>query len=372
MEQPGHVLIVAADPSPAWRRRWPVVEATAGLAAVSPAVLTTAPTAHVVQVAAPTDPHVLLAHLRTAAMAPGPLLVYLGGLLALDDRQGRPHMAISHSTSRTLRYSGLPWDWLRAELAVRPPDVETVVVADLVAGTPAAWAAFDVDPDFLTGPYALYGTVQAPTASRAAPAYTHALTAALRAAQHAPPHAELHAYVTATADLPPATTHWLTAPAAVPGEPPPAPEPEAEPDEQEPGAVDYSQAVAEAWADGRHTEAYAIVAALEAEALREHGPSSPQAAHWTGIRADLAYRAGRYADACHLWLQRAGTLLGAGVPHTDPAVRTAVDNAHHCWHHVEPAYRTRLGSALLSVRRIVPGPPGAQQDVQQRLILTTT
>lgn len=79
----------------------------------------------------PVDPQTVLTRLRAAAATPGPLALYLVGQLQVDRRQHLPHLALARSTATTLRYTGLPWRWLAAELAVRRPGT-TTVVADLV------------------------------------------------------------------------------------------------------------------------------------------------------------------------------------------------------------------------------------------------
>ncbi|MFE1027706.1 hypothetical protein ACFW5I_24575 [Streptomyces sp. NPDC058818] len=89
-----------------------------------------------VQLAAPDEVAQVVAALRTATTAPGPVLLYLAGLVLLDGRQQLPHLALGRTA---VRWDGLPWHWIAAELRARPTGAGPVtVVADLVAGGEAA------------------------------------------------------------------------------------------------------------------------------------------------------------------------------------------------------------------------------------------
>ncbi|KOG87501.1 hypothetical protein ADK38_25080, partial [Streptomyces varsoviensis] len=74
----------------------------------------------------------------------GPLLLYLAGHLQLDRKQQLPHLALARTTASTVRYTGLPWHWLAAELRERPPG-STTVLADLVAEE-AVWQRLPPNP----------------------------------------------------------------------------------------------------------------------------------------------------------------------------------------------------------------------------------
>ncbi|MFF8278417.1 hypothetical protein ACF05T_20270 [Streptomyces lateritius] len=194
------VLLAAA---PAGRGR--AVDATSvlpALAAVPPGALTGTPVATVVELADPLDPQTVLTRLRAAAATPGPLAVYLAGQLQLDRRQRLPHLALARSTPTTLRYTGLPWHWLAAELAVRRPGT-TTVVADLVADA-EAWEWLASAPGLVSlgpGPL-LYGRV-APAARRGGPAtpeYLRAFASIWRTGAR-PPTALLHAEAAAQAGV---------------------------------------------------------------------------------------------------------------------------------------------------------------------------
>ncbi|MFI7244941.1 hypothetical protein [Streptomyces qinglanensis] len=103
------------------------------------------PTRHgavnVVELAGPVDPQMVLARVRLVAGASGRLLVVVVGELRKDPRKGGLHIGLGApgQHSAAVRYSGLPWEWLTAELAVRPPGSTTVLLD--VATEPGAWEA---------------------------------------------------------------------------------------------------------------------------------------------------------------------------------------------------------------------------------------
>ena len=134
---PGTVLLLAA--SPLGRGR--LVDAAGVLpvlAAVAPAVLSGTDTANVVELADPLEPQAVLTRLRAAAAAPGPLTVYIAGQLQLDRRQRLPHLALARTTAATVRYTALPWHWIREELRLRSA-ADTALVVDLHADA-EAWS----------------------------------------------------------------------------------------------------------------------------------------------------------------------------------------------------------------------------------------
>ncbi|MFF9582810.1 hypothetical protein [Streptomyces achromogenes] len=186
---PGTVLLLAA--SPVGRGR--LVDAAGVLpvlAAVAPAVLSGADTANVVELADPLEPQAVLTRLRAAAAAPGPLTVYLTGQLHLDRRQHRPHLALARTTAATVRYTALPWHWIREELRLRSA-ADTALVVDLHADA-EAWKHI-TEHGLDCGPYtAVYGRV-APPARRglAEPAYMKTVATLLRSG-HRPPLGTLH------------------------------------------------------------------------------------------------------------------------------------------------------------------------------------
>ncbi|QKW28510.1 hypothetical protein HUT11_22180 [Streptomyces seoulensis] len=187
---PGTVLLLAASPVGKGR----LVDAASVLpvlAAVEPAVLSGAPTASVVELADPLEPQAVLTRLRAAAASPGPLTVYVAGQLQLDRKQRLPHLALARTTAATVRYTALPWHWLREELRLRAEGT-TTVVADLRADA-ESWRQVCERPLDAGAHVALYGRVAPPPVRRrvAAPAYMKAVATILRSG-HRPPPDQLH------------------------------------------------------------------------------------------------------------------------------------------------------------------------------------
>ncbi|MFF0794158.1 hypothetical protein [Streptomyces spiralis] len=375
-EQPGYALLIAAEPPV--RHPLAVAAMLPHLAAIPPARLVGTPYASAVQLANPDDPNTVLTAIRTAAAVEGPLLVYVAGHLVLDHRQHRLHLALARTTARTVRYTAFPWHWLVSELQHRAPGTTTVVV-DLAADTDV-WQARVQREQTLDGPYTLYGTVQLQDRRhRPSPSYTHALAYILRTAPARPTPDDLHRQAARAAVLEEAATLWLgpapanpTPPAAGPlavDIPAPIPGP-AQPATPSPAAAetDPHRAISQASQAGRHAEAAAIAAAWEQAALRQHGPTSPEVAHWIEARAVIALEEGAPDRACELWLRGSVIRLTAGQPETHPDVVAAVDRAHYAWHHVtDPGKARELGTELSTLRTQVPGKSGAREDVQRRL-----
>ncbi|TKA04758.1 hypothetical protein [Actinacidiphila oryziradicis] len=166
------------------------------------------------------------------------------------------------------------------------------------------------------------------------PATPDAPAAALRSPVHVAAHSGLGGQV---------SRHAATALTAVPAQ-------VAEP------LPDPHRAIWQAAQAGRHTEAAAMVAAMEEHALRTAGPDSPETRHWLEIRADLARRADDYVRATELCIAVAHALLRHHGPDT-PEAGTAVDNAHHCWERVtDPVEFRRIAPDLIALRQAVPGP----------------
>ncbi len=176
---PGTVLLLAASPM----GKGCLVDAASVLpvlAAVPPPVLAGTDTANVVELADPLDPQAVLTRLRAAAVAPGPLTLFVTGQLQLDRRQRLPHLALARTTPPTVRYTGFPWHWFREELRLRAPGATTLVL-DLRAD-PETWDwlrgnALDCGPAV-----AVYGRIAPPPGRRvvAAPSYMRAVATILR------------------------------------------------------------------------------------------------------------------------------------------------------------------------------------------------
>ncbi|MGW0281770.1 hypothetical protein ACWDXT_01440 [Streptomyces sp. NPDC003236] len=379
---PGTVLLLAA--SPLGRGR--LVDAAGVLpvlAAVAPAVLSGTDTANVVELADPLEPQAVLTRLRAAAAAPGPLTVYLTGQLHLDRRQRRPHLALARTTPATVRYTALPWAWIREELRLRSA-ADTALVVDLHADA-ETWRYLAGQPLDSGRTTAVYGRVAPPARGRgpAEPVYMKAVATLLRSG-HRPPLGELHQHALARAAEQGAGGDLVFSgpggfaqrPAPQPVVPRPAPQPMV-PRPYTPDAVvtapaapgDPHAALSEAVRAGRHAEADALAARQEEAAVRAFGPASGEALHWAEVRADLAMFAGDPARSCRAWLAVAGVRLAAGQAPDTPAVEAAVDRAHHQWGSIKDTARAReLGPALAELRLRVPGRRrGALENVQRHL-----
>ncbi|MGW6220843.1 hypothetical protein ACWF8U_13315 [Streptomyces olivaceus] len=347
---PGTVLLLAAAPV----GRGCLVDAASVLpvlAAVPPAVLSGADTANVVELADPLEPQAVLTRLRAAAAAPGPLTVYVTGQLQLDRRQRLPHLALARTTPSTVRYTALPWHWIREELRLRPSGATTLLL-DLHADH-EAWQWLREHPLDCGRNNAVYGRVAPPPARRtvAVPSYMRGVATILRSGYRPPPH-ELHQQALARMAAEGAAVDAdlvLTAPGPVAGDP--------------------HAVIAAAVRSGRHRDADALAARHERAAAQAHGPASEDALHRAEVRADLSMFAGDPVRSCRAWLTVAENRLRAGQPPQAPAVEAAVDRAHHQWGLIRDAGRAReLGAALAALRGLVPGRrEGALDHVQREL-----
>ncbi|ANP48311.1 hypothetical protein J2Z21_003701 [Streptomyces griseochromogenes] len=420
---PGTVLLLAASPL----GRGCLVDAAGVLpvlAAVAPAVLSGTDTANVVELADPLEPQAVLTRLRAAAAAPGPLTVYVVGQLQLDRRQHLPHLALARTTPATVRYTALPWHWIREELRLRSAS-DTALVVDLHADA-ETWRHLAERPLDCGRTAAVYGRVAPGAGGRrgvAEPSYMKAVATLLRSG-HRPPLAQLHEQALARiAESSAGRDLVLAGPGGyAPGPPyrPERPRPQVPdglghaaavrpqvpdgigyaaavrpqmpdgigyagvsaqvPDglghvavrpqvPDGPGAVDPHADISAAVQAGRHADAEVLAARHEQAAMRAHGAASGEALHWAEVRADLAMFAGDSVRSCRAWLGVAGVRLTAGQAVDAPAVEAAVDRAHHQWTCIKDAARAReLGPALAELRLRVPGRrQGALEDVQRQL-----
>ncbi|MGW1798461.1 hypothetical protein ACWCQN_21365 [Streptomyces sp. NPDC001984] len=344
---PGTVLLLAA--SPVGRGR--LVDAASVLpvlAAVEPAVLSGTDTANVVELADPLEPQAVLTRLRAAAAAPGPLTVFVTGQLQLDRRQRLPHLALARTTAATVRYTALPWHWIREELRLRPAG-STSLVVDLHADA-ETWEHLRAHPLDSGRGNAVHGRIAPPPARRtiAVPSYMRTVATLLRSG-HRPPLEQLHRQALDRIPDEAAINVLLAA--------------------QSPEAGDPHAAITAAVQAGRHGDADALAARWEQAALQAHGPGSKDALHWAEVRADLAMFAGDPVRSCRTWLAVAGARLAAGQTANAPEVEAAVDRAHHQWGCITDTARAReLGPALAELRLRVPGrKEGALENVQRQL-----
>ncbi|MFI6657085.1 hypothetical protein ACIBL8_16405 [Streptomyces sp. NPDC050523] len=389
---PGTVLLLAASPA----GKGCLVDAASVLpvlAAVAPAVLSGTDTANVVELADPLEPQAVLTRLRAAAAAPGPLTVFVTGQLQLDRRQRLPHLALARTTPSTVRYTGLPWHWVREELRLRAAG-STTLVLDLHADA-ETWEWLRSRPLDCGRNVAVYGRVAPPPPSRralAVPAYMKAVATILRSGWR-PPVPQLHEQALARVGVGGYADLVLASGGGVAGVPggyapgppyrPEGPRPQSPPEGAPPdglteadgredrgaGDGDPHSAISAAVQSGRHPDADALAARHEQAALEAHGAGSQEALHWAEVRADLAMFAGDPVRSCRTWLGVAAARLAAGQAADAPAVEAAVDRAHHQWGQVRDAVAAReLGASLADLRSRVPGRrEGALDHVRRQL-----
>ncbi|MBY8342987.1 hypothetical protein LXH13_20125 [Streptomyces spinosirectus] len=379
---PGTVLLLAAAPA----GKGCLVDAASVLpvlAAVPPGVLSGTDTANVVELADPLEPQAVLTRLRAAAAAPGPLTVFVTGQLQLDRRQRLPHLALARTTPTTVRYTGLPWHWIREELRLRAPGTATLIL-DLHAD-PEMWEWLRSNPLDAGRTVAVYGRIAPPPSRRTVgvPAYMKAVATILRAGWR-PEVPQLHEQALARVGVGGYGDLVLASGGVVAGVPGGfAPRPPYRPEGPRPqtpdglkgadrgleGEGDPHSAISAAVQSGRHPEADALAARHEQVAVRAHGPGSEEALHWAEVRADLAMFAGDPARSCRTWLGVAAARLAAGQAPDGPAVESAVDRAHHQWGQVQDAVVAReLGASLAELRSRVPGRrQGALDHVRRQL-----
>ncbi|WP_190109544.1 hypothetical protein [Streptomyces cinnamoneus] len=388
MDHPTHGCVLLLDGTPDGRRGALPNPTAHAIAGASPRGFLAAASADVVQLPAMAGPQSVLAYLQDAVRVPGPLLVWVTGHLMVPARRSTElHLALRESTAATVRYTGLPWEWLLR--ALREHAGPTLLLVDAVADD-HAWphvsaAARD---GRLAGGLPLCGVVT-PTPDRPAQEagpYTRSFLTALSVGHPAAgptlDPALLHQPALAQAGLPegfldlrhgtagpvlanraaPAPAAAPPAPAAAPAAPAPVPVavPAPAPEEEDP--LPRILAAAQA---GRHNEAAAMAAAWEQQALRRYGPHSPQAGLWIEVRADLARLAGDHPRAAELWMSAASEHLARGGP-DDTEALAALKRAHYCWQHSGDR-ASRLAPALLALWDQVPDSVGAAADVRARL-----
>ncbi|MFE5625897.1 hypothetical protein ACFQ8S_28035 [Streptomyces virginiae] len=389
----GHVLLLAAD---AAVRRGRVLVApgvnVAALAMVPADVLLgcDAP-ADTVCLEGVRDPNTVLARLRAAVAATGPLFVYVSGRLTADRRGRRLFVALAGTTAGSVRYTSLPWEWLLGELRSRTGGVTTVVV-DLVADK-EAWPLVGESGALpglaeLAG-VAVFGVVcgpDVPVGDGGVSAYTRQWIDQLRRAPVRPSDVEVHVLAAGSAGLAPGTLVVPSArelemrrvpeptpaplhprrepgPVAVPAPAAPAPAVGVAAVEEDPRARLHALAV-----EGRHGEADVLARAWERDVVERWGRASAEAVRCAEIRADLARMAGDFASATRLWVHAGRARLewqGADAAE----VRDAAAGALYCWTQVKDrAGALEAGPELVGLLRTLPLPdPGHLRLAERRL-----
>ncbi|MEU2455091.1 hypothetical protein ABZ605_34030 [Streptomyces sp. NPDC012765] len=403
--QRGHVLLIAGDV--AVRRRAVQLAPSANLAALAmvPAsvLLGSEVPTDTVCLDGTRDPNTVLARLRSAAAAPGPLLVYLSGRLTADRRGRRLYFALAGTTASAVRYTAVPWEWLGAELRRRPAGLTTVLL-DLAADRDA-WPLLRESGSLPVSPGAqVYGVVCPPGFAAggdgAVSGYTRQWIDQLRRSPVRPSDVQLHALAAGAAGLPPGALVLPTArelgmrtgsvlqqqqqqhdhhyqqqqqqqslrpadggPQEYPTRPDPRPVPRPDPaPDAVPGgdpavASDgdprpYIHALA---SSGRHGEAALLARAWEEYVRGVYGGSSAQAMEWAEIRADLARMAGDFVLAARLWMGACRVRL-AGPGGSGPEALAAAAGAVYCWTRLgEREAVVEVGVELVAVLRALPG-----------------
>ncbi|MFD8983097.1 hypothetical protein [Streptomyces sp. NPDC059564] len=415
-QQRGHVLLIAGDA--AVRRRAVQVAPSANLAALGvvpvPMLLNSGIPSDTTYLDGARDPNTVLMRLRTAAATPGPLLVYLSGRLTVDRRGRRLHLCLAGTTTASVRYTGLPWEWLGAELRDRPAGLTTVLL-DLAADK-TAWPLLQEYGSLPASPSAeVYGVVVPPGfagGGNGVSGYTRHWIEQLRSSPSGrPDNLRLHALAVGAAALPPGTLVLPTAreldarPAAAHGPAPqaaygaarepgrgtapghepsygaahgPAPEATYEPARRRPAGPegvagdgrDPRPHIHGLATSGRHAEAAALAQAWEQHVLQVYGPASPEATHWAEIRADLARMAGDFRLATRLWTGVGRSRLARQSPDA-PEVKGAAAGALYCWTQLKDrAAAAEAGPELIRLLRALPSlDPRHLELARQRLEL---
>lgn len=378
----GHVLLLAADA--AVRRGRVLVASGANVAALAmvPAdvLLGCEAPADTVCLEGMRDPNTVLARLRAAVAATGPLFVYVSGRLTADRRGRRLFVALAGTTAGSVRYTSLPWEWLVGELRSRTGGVTTVVV-DLVADK-EAWPLVG-ESGTLPGLAELaavqvFGVVcgpDVPAGDGGVSGYTRQWIDQLRRAPVRPSDVEVHVLAAGSAGLAPGTLVVPSArelemrrvPAPVPLHPRLEPGPvaavKAGEAEEDPRARLHALAL-----EGRHGEADALARAWERGVVERWGRASAEAVRCAEIRADLARMAGDFVSATRLWLYAGRARLewqGADTAE----VCDAAAGALYCWTQVKDrAGALEAGPELVGLLRTLPLPdPGHLTLAERRL-----
>jgi hypothetical protein len=386
-EPRGHVLLIGgADVVHRRRLRWSPIAGLAALAGVPAAVLVGDDgqlPVDTVAIQAARDANEVLTRLRASAAVGGPLLVYLAGRLVLDRKRRELHVALAGTTVDTVRYTAMPWAWLRDELRGRT--APTTLVVELLADAPA-WRLLQHQPDAVSAGLPLYGVVAAPDGDIEPMRYTRCLADVMRSGQRPARFEQLHAAAVSAAQLTPDTLVLPSGPVSsgsvssgpvlsgsvssgsvssgsvssgsVSSGPVRSeqglPAQARQPSDAVPEPADPRPFIWQAAQAGRHNEAASMAAAWEQHAWRTYGPASIQANEWLEIRADLARIAGNLVSAAELWIAAAKARLSHHTPDARQ-VTAAAQSAHWCWNQIgDPAKALEIGPHLITLLEQLP------------------
>lgn len=385
----GHLLLIESARRRTSRRQLRGNGANLGAMAAIPAAYFAPQAAcvDVVQIDDAVNPHAVLSRIKAAGRNSGPLVVYVSGLLMFD-RAGALHLGLRDSTPRSVRYDGLPWEWLVNTLRSRSRS-ETLVVTDLVTDV-QSWARLRTDASVLTNSLPVWGVINPPTKpTDGISPFTGALSAVLRRGIPRLP-----------ADVHPSDVHHVVVEQAglavgtidlVPDLPglrlrnvhPGAPRATLEPSHvtaaeslvdvrlqaSDPTAyMGELTRIRSASERGDHTVAVLLAQDLDTRLLASLGVDHPDSWAAREVHAWASVAAGRYVQACELYRDVARRRMRA-FPHTHATVVGPVDCAHASWLRItSDDDARRVGSSVVALRELVPGRSGSALKAARRFL----
>jgi len=383
----GHLLLVESARQRTSRRRSRGHGANLGAMSAIPAAYF-APGAtgvDVIQVDDAVNPHSVLTRVKAAGRTPGPLVVYISGLLMVD-RTGAPHVGLRDSSRHSVRHDGLPWASLTNALGSRSR-AETLVIVDFATDT-ESWTRLRADASVLTRRLPVWGVVSPPSGSAdGVSPFTRALSIVLaRGDPRVPTHAhpsEIHRAVIERAGLAVDTLELVPDPPGLrltnahPGAPiatlAPSPEPvPAHPVEAAPTTSDPTAYMGEliriraAGEQGDHTVAILLARDLDTRLATSLGVDHPDSWAAREVHAWAQVAAGRFPQAFELYLDVARRRVRA-LPPDHATVIGPTDCAHAAWLRITSVDDARrAGPAIVALRELVPGRSGTALRAARR------
>ncbi|OPC82048.1 hypothetical protein B4N89_14855 [Embleya scabrispora] len=341
----------------------------------------------VVQIDDAVNPHAVLSRIKAAARIPGPVVVYVSGLLMFD-RTDAAHLGLRDSTPRSVRYDGLPWEWLVNALRSRPHS-HTLVIADFATDT-QSWARLrDGAPVPLTNSLPVWGVINPPAKSADGTSpFTRALSAVLsRGVPRAPAEvhpSDIHRAVVERAGLavdtvelvphmpglrlenvhPGAPPAALAASGATTAEPPTRILLQPSDPATYTGDLTRIRTASEA---GDHAVAVLVAQELDSRLATTLGVDHPDSWAAREVHAWASAMAGRYLQACELYRDVARRRM-RGLPHDHTTVVGPTDCAHAAWLRIPNGDDARrVGPSIVALRELVPGPGEALSAARRHL-----